>query len=92
MGPASQVGVVSSIKIAAKAVLKCTMNTVKVVVEVSIKAAEVMIATARTILKLTMSDRRSSTSLAKYHPVPAMAPLQDIEPLPARIHTFLCTL
>lgn len=64
-------------------VLDSCVETVKVVMEVSKKAAEVVIATARTTIELLLSGRRSLTSLTRPHPVPAMASLQDMGRSPA---------
>lgn len=66
-------------------VLDSRVETVEVVMEVSMKAAGVLLEKERTPIELTVSARRSSNSPARPHPVPVMAPLQDMEPFMAPI-------
>lgn len=70
---------VSSTGKAEKVALDRRVEAVKVMMEVSVEAAGVVEATARATIDLTVSANRSSTSLARPHPVLALDPLQDME-------------
>lgn len=63
----------SSMETATKVAVDSPVETMKVVVEASVKAAGVVEATAKKMKELTPSVRKSWTFLERPHPAPEMA-------------------